>query len=84
MAALVMETVGTQEYQFEPEEFLGRIGKSYGPAVASDLGTHIGTPLPAAAQPDVADPTFTAAGDHGKPGYALAEVPRHDNAEAGR
>jgi adenosine kinase len=42
MAALVMETVGTQEYQFEPEEFLGRIGKSYGPAVAADLGTHLG------------------------------------------
>jgi adenosine kinase len=47
MAALVMETTGTQEYLFEPEEFLGRIGKSYGPAVAADMGTRIGIPSPA-------------------------------------
>jgi adenosine kinase len=50
MAALVMETSGTQEYLFEPEEFLGRIGNSYGPAVAADLGTRIGIPSPVPAR----------------------------------
>jgi adenosine kinase len=44
MAALVMETSGTQEYLFEPEEFLGRIGKSYGPGAAADVATRIRMP----------------------------------------
>jgi adenosine kinase len=46
MAALVMETSGTQEYRFEPEEFLGRIAKSYGAGVTSDVATRISMPSP--------------------------------------
>ena len=46
MAALVMETSGTQEYRFEPEEFLGRIAKSYGAGVTSDVATRIRMPSP--------------------------------------
>jgi adenosine kinase len=41
LAALVMETSGTQEYLFEPGEFLERIGKSYGTGVAADLATRV-------------------------------------------
>jgi adenosine kinase len=44
MAALVMETSGTQEYRFEPEQFLGRIAKSYGAEVTSDVATRIRMP----------------------------------------
>jgi adenosine kinase len=50
MAALVMETSGTQEYLLEPEEFLGRIGKSYGPGAAADVATRIRMPSPAPAK----------------------------------
>jgi adenosine kinase len=53
MAALVMETSGTQEYVFEPEEFLGRIAKSYGAGVSGDMATRIRMPSPAAAREKV-------------------------------
>jgi adenosine kinase len=53
MAALVMETSGTQEYLFEPEGFLGRIGRSYGPGVAADMATRIRMPSPAPAKEKV-------------------------------
>jgi len=53
MAALVMETSGTQEYLFEPEEFLGRIAKSYGAGVSGDMATRIRMPSPAAAREKV-------------------------------
>jgi adenosine kinase len=45
MAALVMETSGTQEYQFQPEEFLARISKSYGSGVAAEIAARIGLTL---------------------------------------
>ena len=38
MAALVMETTGTQEYVFEPEGFLARISESYGAQAAAEVG----------------------------------------------
>jgi adenosine kinase len=37
MAALVMETSGTQEYLFEPNGFLARIGESYGAQAAEEV-----------------------------------------------
>jgi adenosine kinase len=42
LAALVMETSGTQEYLFKPEEFIARIGESYGPPVAAGVGARLG------------------------------------------
>ena len=42
MAALVMETSGTQEYRFQREEFLARIGESYGARVAATMAAGMG------------------------------------------
>ena len=42
MAALVMETSGTQEYRFQREEFLARIGESYGAQAAAKMAAGIG------------------------------------------
>ena len=42
MAALVMETSGTQEYIFEPDGLLARVGESYGSQVAAEIAAHIG------------------------------------------
>jgi adenosine kinase len=53
MAALVMETSGTQEYLLEPEEFLGRIGKSYGSGAAAAVATRIRMPSRAPAKEKV-------------------------------
>jgi hypothetical protein len=47
MAALVMETSGTQEYLFQPEEFLTRISESYGSGVAAEMAARIGLAQPA-------------------------------------
>ena len=41
MAALVMETTGTQEYVFEPEGFLARISESYGAQAAAEVGARV-------------------------------------------
>jgi adenosine kinase len=41
MAALVMETPGTQEYLFQPEEFLARVSESYGSRVATEMAARI-------------------------------------------
>ena len=41
MAALVMETSGTQEYLFQAEEFLARISESYGSGVAAAMAAHM-------------------------------------------
>jgi adenosine kinase len=41
MAALVMETSGTQEYTFEPDGLLARIGESYGAQAAAEIAGHI-------------------------------------------
>ena len=53
MAALVMETSGTQEYLFKSEEFIARIGESYGPAVAAEMGARLGLTSPARAEEKV-------------------------------
>jgi adenosine kinase len=47
MAALVMETTGTQEYRFQPEEFLARISESYGSGVAAEMAGRIPLAQPA-------------------------------------
>jgi adenosine kinase len=38
LAAYVVERVGTQEYSFTPEEFLGRMSAAYGEEAASQAG----------------------------------------------
>ena len=53
LAALVMETSGTQEYLFKSEEFIARIGESYGPAVAAEMGARLGLTSPARAEEKV-------------------------------
>ncbi len=37
MAALVLETIGTQEYTVDAAEFIARIAESYGPAAAAEV-----------------------------------------------
>jgi adenosine kinase len=39
IASLVVETTGTQEYQFTPASFLSRLGGAYGEAAANEVGT---------------------------------------------
>ncbi len=41
LAAYVVETIGTQEYSFTADQFLGRIEESYGPEAAKDLQPHL-------------------------------------------
>jgi len=41
LAAYVVETVGTQEYTFTREQFLGRLEESYGPEAAKDVEPHL-------------------------------------------
>jgi adenosine kinase len=41
LAAYVVETVGTQEYDFTPGEFVARVEKSYGPDAAADIAAHV-------------------------------------------
>jgi adenosine kinase len=50
MAALVMETTGTQEYVFEPEKFLARISESYGAQAAAEVGACVSLTSPALAK----------------------------------
>jgi adenosine kinase len=45
MAALVMETTGTQEYEFELAGFLARISESYGPEATAEVGARV-SPTP--------------------------------------
>jgi adenosine kinase len=47
MAALVMETTGTQEYEFEPERFLARISESYGAQAAAEVSARVSLTSPA-------------------------------------
>jgi adenosine kinase len=46
LAALVIETSGTQEYLFKPEDFLARIGESYGSRAAAGIGARLGLTSP--------------------------------------
>ncbi|MDP4014786.1 MAG: carbohydrate kinase family protein [Candidatus Nanopelagicales bacterium] len=41
LATCVIETVGTQEYGFEPSEFLARLGEAFGPESAEEVGVHL-------------------------------------------
>jgi adenosine kinase len=41
LAAYVVETVGTQEYSFGPDEFLARLAGSYGEQAAADVAPHL-------------------------------------------
>ena len=41
MAALVMETSGTQEYLFRAEGFLARISESYGSGAAAEMAARM-------------------------------------------
>jgi adenosine kinase len=47
MAALVMETSGTQEYLFQPEELFARLSESYGSSVAAEMAARIRLAQPA-------------------------------------
>jgi adenosine kinase len=42
LAAYVVETVGTQEYSFTREEFVTRLGASYGDDAAAEVGKFLG------------------------------------------
>ncbi|MDI1466163.1 carbohydrate kinase family protein [Catellatospora sp. KI3] len=41
VATLVLETVGTQEYEIDPDNFLKRLAESYGEAAAADVRPHL-------------------------------------------
>jgi adenosine kinase len=41
LAAYVVETVGTQEYSFTPEQFVARVEESYGAAAAAEVGGYV-------------------------------------------
>jgi adenosine kinase len=41
LAAYVVETVGTQEYSFTPEQFVARVEQSYGEVAATEIGAHV-------------------------------------------
>jgi adenosine kinase len=42
LAAYVVETVGTQEYSFTAEQFLGRLADNYGADAAAEVAPHLG------------------------------------------
>ena len=42
LAAYVVETVGTQEYDFSADEFVARVEGSFGPEAAKDVAAHLG------------------------------------------
>ena len=42
LATLVVETVGTQEYAFTPEDFTGRIAQAYGEDAAAEVRAQLG------------------------------------------
>jgi adenosine kinase len=41
IAAYVVETIGTQEYGFTREEFVARLGATYGDEAAAEVGKHL-------------------------------------------
>jgi adenosine kinase len=41
LATLVIESVGTQEHQFEPATFLERFSQAYGPDSAAEVAAHV-------------------------------------------
>lgn len=45
LATCVIETVGTQEYGFDPAEFTSRLGEAFGAESASEVGRRLGVPV---------------------------------------
>lgn len=43
VATYVVETIGTQEYSFSSEGFLGRFAAAYGDAATAEVAAHLGT-----------------------------------------
>jgi adenosine kinase len=41
LATLVIESVGTQEHEFEPETFMERLSDAYGPDSAAEVADHL-------------------------------------------
>lgn len=41
LATLVIESVGTQEHQLEPERFMARFSEAYGPDSAAEVADHV-------------------------------------------
>ena len=41
LATLVIESVGTQEHQLEPETFMERFSDAYGPDSATEVAAHL-------------------------------------------
>lgn len=41
LAAVVLERVGTQEYEIDPERFLARLADAYGPEAAAEVRPHL-------------------------------------------
>lgn len=46
LAAYVIETVGTQEYELGQARFLARLGEAYGPAAVAEVAPHLRCPRP--------------------------------------
>jgi adenosine kinase len=46
LATMVLETVGTQEYQIRTEDFLKRLRASYGDGAADEVAPHLPAPRP--------------------------------------
>ena len=49
LATYVLETVGTQEYQLRPDDFLRRLAAAYGEEAATEVAGHVAGALPAPA-----------------------------------
>lgn len=45
IATYVIETLGTQEYRFTPQEFVARFSEAYGQAAADEIALHLKYPL---------------------------------------
>jgi adenosine kinase len=43
VATYVIETMGTQEYRFTPQEFVARFEQAYGPVAAAEISKHLAT-----------------------------------------
>lgn len=54
VAALVLETDGTQEYRFDPDQFVARLRESYGEVAADEIATHLPFDFPTVSTTDPA------------------------------
>jgi adenosine kinase len=44
LASVVLERVGTQEYEIDPDGFVARLADAYGPEAAADVASRLGAP----------------------------------------